>query len=58
VQSTGQSRAFLRVLSPPEVAELYDTLLGTLARRRELAAERRRAAEDAENPGVTDISRP
>ncbi|MEW1605587.1 replication protein [Streptomyces sp. NPDC093808] len=43
VQSAGQSRAFLRVLSPPEVAELYDALLGTLARRRELAAERRKA---------------
>lgn len=48
VQSTGQSRAFLRVLSPQEVAELYDTLLGTLARRRELAAERRSAEAAAD----------
>jgi hypothetical protein len=47
VQSAGQSRAFLRVLTPQEVTELYDELLGTLARRREQAAERR-AAEAAE----------
>lgn len=54
VQSAGQSRAFLRVLTPQEVTELYDELLGTLARRRELAAERR-ASEAAAEPG-TDIS--
>nr|WP_012821169.1 hypothetical protein [Streptomyces sp. x3]ACX54950.1 pTSC2.6c [Streptomyces sp. x3] len=49
VQSVGQSRAFLRVLSPQEVTELYETLLGTLARRRELAAERRAAEAAAEH---------
>nr|AAA98339.1 replication-associated protein [Plasmid pSB24.2] len=52
VQSAGQSRAFLRVLTPQEVTELYDELLGTLARRREQAAERR-AAEAAEAEPTT-----
>jgi hypothetical protein len=42
VTAAGESRAFVRVLTPEQVTELYDGVLGKLAERREAAAERRR----------------
>jgi hypothetical protein len=42
VTAAGESRAFVRPLTPNEVTELYDGVLGKLAERREAAAERRR----------------
>ena len=49
VTAAGESRAFVRPLSPDEVTELFDGVLTKLAERREAAAARR-AAEAAETP--------
>lgn len=49
VTAAGESRAFVRELTPDEVTELFDRVLTKLAERREAAAERRRA-EAAETP--------
>lgn len=47
LRSAGVMAGAVRVLTPGEVADAWDSILATLAQRRELAAERRRAEAQA-----------
>lgn len=48
VEASGESRIFVRVLSPDQVAEAYDAMLAKLTERRQAAEERRRVAAEKE----------